>query len=168
MTIFLCGFMGCGKSTVGRELAALMDKPFTDMDRCIEKKAGMSIPEIFAEKGEKTFRTMETSAVKELAASDEVVACGGGAMLKSENAEAAAAGGIVVYLDADFETCYKRISGDKNRPIVMANTKESLEGIYNDRKALYTANSQISIKAEGTPAQIAERIREAVSNRNLI
>lgn len=168
MTIFLCGFMGCGKSTVGRELAALMDKPFTDMDSCIEKKAGMTIPEIFAEKGEKTFRTMETSAVKELAASDEVVACGGGAMLKSENAEAAAAGGIVVYLDADFETCYKRISGDKNRPIVMANKKESLEGIYNDRKALYTANSQISIKAEGTPAQIAERIREAVSNRNLI
>ncbi|MDD7428413.1 MAG: shikimate kinase [Oscillospiraceae bacterium] len=164
MTVFLCGFMGCGKSTVGRELAALMDKPFTDMDSYIEKKAGMSIPEIFAEKGEKAFRTMETSAVKELAASDEVVACGGGAMLKSENAEAAAAGGIVVYLDADYETCYKRISGDKNRPIVMANTKESLEGIYNDRKALYTANSQISIKAEGTPAQIAERIREAVSD----
>lgn len=164
MTVFLCGFMGCGKSTVGRELAALMDKPFTDMDSYIEKKAGMTIPEIFAEKGEKAFRTMETSAVKELAASDEVVACGGGAMLKSENAEAAAAGGIVVYLDADYETCYKRISGDKNRPIVMANTKESLEGIYNDRKALYTANSQISIKAEGTPAQIAERIREAVSD----
>ena len=164
MTVFLCGFMGCGKSTVGRELAALMDKPFTDMDSYIEKKAGMSIPEIFAEKGEKAFRTMETSAVKELAASDEVVACGGGAMLKSENAEAAAAEGIVVYLDADYETCYKRISGDKNRPIVMANTKESLEGIYNDRKALYTANSQISIKAEGTPAQIAERIREAVSD----
>ena len=164
MTVFLCGFMGCGKSTVGRELAALMDKPFTDMDSYIEKKAGMTIPEIFAEKGEKAFRTMETSAVKELAASDEVVACGGGAMLKSENAEAAAAGGIVVYLDADYETCYKRISGDKNRPIVMANTKESLEGIYNDRKALYTANSQISIKAEGTPAQIAEKIREAVSD----
>ena len=164
MTIFLCGFMGCGKSTVGRELAALMDKPFTDMDSYIEKKAGMSIPEIFAEKGEKAVRPMETSAVKELAASDEVVACGGGAMLKSENAEAAAAGGIVVYLDADYETCYKRISGDKNRPIVMANTKESLEGIYNDRKALYTANSQISIKAEGTPAQIAEKIREAVSD----
>ncbi|MGN0690774.1 MAG: shikimate kinase [Oscillospiraceae bacterium] len=163
MTVFLCGFMGCGKSTVGKELAALMGKPFTDMDSYIEKKAGMSIPEIFAEKGEKAFRTMETSAVKELAASDEVVACGGGAMLKSENAEAAAAGGVVVYLDADFETCYSRISGDKNRPIVMANTKESLEGIYNDRKALYTANSQISIKAEGTPAQIAERIRSAVT-----
>lgn len=163
MTVFLCGFMGCGKSTVGKELAALMGKPFTDMDSYIEKKAGMSIPEIFAEKGEKAFRTMETSAVKELAASDKVVACGGGAMLKSENAEAAAAGGIVVYLDADFETCYKRISGDKNRPIVMANTKESLEGIYNDRKALYTANSQISIKAEGTPAQIAERISAAVT-----
>ncbi|MGN0695383.1 MAG: shikimate kinase [Oscillospiraceae bacterium] len=164
MTIFLCGFMGCGKSTVGRELAALIEKPFTDMDSYIEKKAGMSIPEIFAEKGEKAFRTMETSAVKELALSDEVVACGGGAMLKSENAEAAAAGGIVVYLDADFETCYDRISGDKNRPIVMANTKESLEGIYNDRKALYTANSQISVKAEGTPGEIAEKIMGAVSN----
>ncbi|MGN1416125.1 MAG: shikimate kinase [Oscillospiraceae bacterium] len=163
MTVFLCGFMGCGKSTVGRELAALMGKSFTDMDSYIEKKAGMSIPEIFAEKGEKAFRTMETSAVKELAASDEVVACGGGAMLKSENAEAAAAGGVAVYLDADFETCYKRISGDKNRPIVMANTKESLEGIYNDRRALYTANSQISVKAEGTPAQIAERIKAAVT-----
>ena len=156
--------MGCGKSTVGKELAALMGKPFTDMDSYIEKKAGMPIPQIFAEKGEKAFRTMETSAVKELALSDEIVACGGGAMLKSENAEAAASGGIVIYLDVSFETCYARISGDKNRPIVMANTKESLEGIYNDRAALYSAHSRIRIDADGkTPVQLAEEIKKALA-----
>lgn len=164
MTVFLCGFMGCGKSTVGKELAALMGRSFTDMDSYIEKKAGMSIPQIFAEKGEKAFRTLETSAVKELALSGSVVACGGGAMLKSENAEAAASGGIVIYLDVSYETCYKRISGDKNRPIVMANTKESLEGIYNDRVSLYSAHSSLKINADDkSPMQIAGEIKKALA-----
>ena len=61
MTIYLCGFMGCGKTTVGRVLADMLELGYEDMDAYIEKKAGMSIPQIFAEKGEDAFRRMESS-----------------------------------------------------------------------------------------------------------
>lgn len=162
MTVFLCGFMGCGKSTIGRRLADISGRAFTDMDTYIEKKAGMSIPEIFEEKGESAFREMETEAVSELGDKGGIVACGGGAMLKDINAKIAAEKGVVVYIDVDFDTCYGRISGDKNRPIVAANTKESLEEIYNSRVSLYTAHSSVKINGCDTPESAARAIKAAV------
>ncbi|MBQ5333998.1 MAG: shikimate kinase [Oscillospiraceae bacterium] len=162
MTIYLCGFMGCGKTTAGRALADMMSLEYTDMDAYIEKKAGMSIPQIFAEKGEDSFRRMETEAVAELGKAGGIIACGGGAMLKEINAKTAAEYGTVVYIDVPYDACYDRISGDTNRPIVMANTKESLEEIYNDRVPLYIAHSQIKADGTGSPEAIAARIRDAV------
>ncbi|MCI7767455.1 MAG: shikimate kinase [Oscillospiraceae bacterium] len=164
MTIYLCGFMGCGKSTAGRALADMMGLKFTDMDAYIEKKAGMSIPQIFAEKGEDTFRKLETESVAELGKAGGIIACGGGAMLKEINAKTASEYGTVVYIDVPYDVCYDRISGDTNRPIVMANTKESLEEIYKERVPLYTAHSQITADGTGSPAEIAARIRENVNN----
>lgn len=159
-TVYLCGFMGCGKTTAGKVLAGKLECPYTDMDEYIEKKQGMKIPEIFAEKGEEYFRECETKAVTDLGKSGGVIACGGGAMLKKINADAASETGTVVYIDTPFETCYKRIEGDRNRPIVMANTKESLEELYNTRKTLYTAHSRFKADGSGTPEEIAEEIAE--------
>ncbi len=164
MTIFLCGFMGCGKTTVGKLLAQIMNRDFIDMDEYIQKKAGRSIPEIFAEKGEDYFREIESRAVKELALTGNVVACGGGAMLKSKNAKAAAENGIVVYMEENFETCYERIRNDPCRPIAVNNTKESLNGIYSDRVPVYEANSQIKIKCKASPAETAEIIRNELGS----
>lgn len=161
-TIYLCGFMGCGKTTVGQILAAKLGLTYTDMDSFIEEKEKMPIPQIFAEKGEPYFREKETEAVRILGEQGGVIACGGGAMLKDINAGIAAGLGAVVYIDVPYETCWGRISGDTNRPIVMANTKESLEEIYNSRKPLYTAHSTVIADGTGTPAEIADRIAAAV------
>ena len=160
--VYLCGFMGCGKSTVGKILARKNGCGFIDMDDYIVERERMTIPQIFAEKGEKYFRDTETAVIGELAEKGAVIACGGGAMLKKENAEIASENGIVVYIDIPFEACYERISGDSNRPLVMNNTKEQLEEIYNGRVPIYRENSNISVDGIGSADEIAARIAEAV------
>lgn len=162
MTIFLCGFMGCGKSTSGKELASLLGREFIDMDSYIVSKAGRPISEIFAEKGEDYFRKIESEAVSELAETGAVVACGGGAMLKADNAKTASENGKVIYMEEDFETCYQRISGDVSRPLVMNNTKKALNEIYNARIHLYEEHSDIKIHCGSTPAETAEIIKQSL------
>lgn len=163
MTVFLCGFMGCGKSTIGKELASATGSNFIDMDDYIREKAKMSIPEIFALKGEDYFRKLETRAVRDLSEQNSaVVACGGGAMLKKENSVMAREKGKVIYLELDFESCYERIKDDNNRPIVMNNTKEALHEIYDRRVPIYKENSDISVNVDSSPKVCAENIKKLV------
>ncbi len=159
MTIFLCGFMGCGKSTIGEKLARRLEIPFVDMDTYIEEKAGMRIPEIFAQHGEKYFRALETEAVKELADFGGVVACGGGAMLPSENARIAAQGGPVIYLNVPFYMCYCRIE-DSDRPIVRSSTREELHKLYDTRSTIYQKRCTAEIDASKTPGAAVRAIIE--------
>lgn len=156
--VFLCGFMGCGKSTIGRLLADKLGCGFVDMDSYITEKLGMSIPQIFAEKGEDYFRNAETDAISELAGRGGVIACGGGAMLRKNNADIANSVGTVVFIDVPFDTCYERISGDKNRPLVMNNTKEELNLIFASRAPIYKDNSAVTADGSGSPMEIAEKI----------
>ncbi|MBQ1518384.1 MAG: shikimate kinase [Ruminococcus sp.] len=163
MTIFLCGFMGCGKTTTGKLAAKKLGSGFTDTDDLIVRTLGMSIPDIFEKKGEPFFRQTEAEIVKSLCGKTIVAACGGGAMLNPDTAKAARdAGAEIVYLDVPFDTCYERISGDTNRPIVMRSTKEELKSLYEQRKSIYTAHSTITVDASGSPVEIADRIAEAV------
>lgn len=164
MTVFLCGFMGCGKSTVGRILANLLGINFVDMDKYIEDKENMTIAEIFEQKGEQYFRMLETKAIEELSQNQMIIACGGGAMLNDKNAEIANKNGMVVFLDVPFKTCYKRISGDSKRPLVINNTVEQLEDLYNKRYPIYKANSSLSVYADKTPNQIADDIFKLLTN----
>ncbi len=159
MTIYLCGFMGCGKSTVGVLLAKKTGNIFSDTDELIVKNQKMTIPEIFSQKGEPYFRKIEAETVKSVCGKNLIVACGGGAMLNSETADTVKENnGIIVYLNVPFEKCYDRISGDTNRPIVMKNTREQLEEIYNNRHELYKKNSTVMVEAIGSPNEIAETI----------
>ncbi|MBR4101476.1 MAG: shikimate kinase [Oscillospiraceae bacterium] len=151
MTIYLCGFMGCGKSTVGTKLAKKLNCPFVDMDTYIEEQAGMTIPEIFEKYGEPHFRDLETQAIRELAGRDGVIACGGGAMLREENAEIAAKNGSVVYLEVPFHVCYRRIA-DSDRPIVRRSSREELETLYNYREGIYRKHSTHIAACDKTPA----------------
>ena len=160
--IYLCGFMGCGKTTVGTLLAEKLNCGFCDMDEYIVEREKMKIPQIFAEKGEKYFRETETTVIKELSERSGVIACGGGAMLKKENAEIASEKGIIIYIEVPFEICYGRISDDKNRPIVTNNTKEELEFIYDSRVPVYKENSTFSVNGNGSAEEIAERIISAL------
>ena len=162
MTVFLCGFMGCGKSTVGKLAAKKLGCGFCDTDDLIVEDQKMSIPEIFAEKGEPYFREVEANIVKSVCGKKAVVACGGGAMLNPDTAKAASESGVVVYLDVDFETCYERICNDKNRPIAASSTKEELEERFNTRRVLYLKYSDIQIDCSGSPIETADKIVASV------
>ncbi|MBQ4487381.1 MAG: shikimate kinase [Oscillospiraceae bacterium] len=168
MTIYLCGFMGCGKSTVGKMLAKETGLRFTDMDAYIVQCERMSIPDIFSEMGEEYFRARESRAVKELGDLGGIIACGGGAMLKKENSDAAQTYGAVVYLDVPFDICYERIKDDTNRPIVMRSTKAELSDIYEKRKALYTAHSTLQIEASAAPLDVVRTIIDELTVRGFI
>ena len=163
MTIFLCGFMGCGKSTVGAAVAKKLGCGVCDTDEMIVKIADMSIPEIFEKKGEPYFRTPEAEVVKSLCGKTVVAACGGGAMLNADTARAAReSGSKVVFLDVPFETCYERIKDDTNRPIVVRSTKEELRALYDQRRSVYLRNSTHKIDCSGSPAEISALITAAV------
>lgn len=157
-TVYLCGFMGCGKTTIGRKLAEKLLLPYTDMDEYITQKYKMSVPQIFEQKGEDFFRQAETDAIAELAGIGGVISCGGGAMLRQQNADIANKSGTVVYIDVNFETCYARICNDKNRPIVATNSKEQLFDLYNTRSVVYMKNSKIHVSGEDTSENIVKLI----------
>ena len=157
MTIFLCGFMGCGKSTIGEKLAAKLNCDFIDMDDYIEQQAGMKIPEIFEKFGEPHFRDLETQAVRDLADRSGVISCGGGAMLREVNAEIARQHGYVILLDVPFRTCYFRIA-DSDRPIVKKNTRQQLEALYNTRYVIYKKHATHIADASQSPTAAVSEI----------
>lgn len=159
-TVFLCGFMGCGKSTVGKVAAGMLGVQFVDLDEFIEQQQEMSIPVIFSKKGEEFFRDCETKAIKDFDGKGAVVATGGGALLREENAEAAQAAGVVIFIDTDFETCYERIKDDPHRPIAYNSTKQQLKERFDQRRPLYQAHSQFTIDGALSPAMMAKQIKE--------
>ncbi len=156
--IFLCGFMGCGKTTVGKRLAKLLKCDFTDMDDYIEKLEGRSIPEIFSQSGEEYFRNTETKVICSFVGKTGVIATGGGALLSEENAKAAKEIGTVVFIDVRFSTCYMRIKDDKNRPIAFNSTKEELLNRYNDRKPKYIKNSSFTVDGNHGALTVANAV----------
>ena len=163
-SIYLCGFMGCGKSLIGKHTAALLDMPFIDLDCYIVSSEGMTIPEIFASKGESHFRDLESAYIGKLAGSSAVIATGGGAIVNPNNAALARQNGVVIFLDVDFETCYNRIKGDATRPLVQANTKAQLQKLYLDRKPAYMSNCDYSMNANGDPLAVAHRIKAYINS----
>lgn len=161
--IYLCGFMGCGKSTVGRRLASSLKCSFTDMDSYIEKEEGRSIREIFETDGEEYFRNLETETIKKLGNKKGVIATGGGALLRAENGRAAKKFGIPVFIDTKFSICYNRIKGDKNRPLAYNSTREELKRLYYKRKNLYKKNSIITVSG-GVPVYVV--VKEIIKEIN--
>lgn len=156
--VFLCGFMGCGKTTIGKRLAKLLGCDFTDMDDYIEKLEGRTIPEIFSQSGEEYFRDVETKVIKSFAEKSGVIATGGGALLRDENGKAAKEIGTVVFIDVKFNTCYMRIKDDKNRPIAASSTKEELLKRYNERKPKYLKNSTLTVNGNHGALTVAKDI----------
>lgn len=139
--VILVGFMGTGKTSVGREIAARRGMSFVDMDERIVQQQGKAVSRIFAEDGEPTFRAMERAMVGELAVgTNQVIAPGGGIVLNPLNIQDFAATGIVVCLRASVETLLKRLEGDTTRPLLAApDKKERMQALMEARKALYDA-----------------------------
>ena len=158
-SVFLCGFMGCGKSTIGKKLAQKLQYSFFDLDDEIVKNEGKSIPEIFAQDGEAHFRKGERELLCKFSfIGDAVVATGGGALLDKTAGDIIKEKSVSIYIDTPFEICYDRIKDDDNRPIAKSSTKEELCDRYLYRKPLYIKNSTEIIDGIGTPDEIVDRI----------
>ena len=166
--IILIGFMGCGKSTVGIKLSYRLRRALEDTDKLIEKKEGISISDIFAQKGEDAFREMETDCLRELLLSQEskVIATGGGLPMKKENHPLLKALGTVVYLRISPESVWERLKGDTTRPLLQCdNPTAKIEELLQKRASVYEAAADIIVDVDGKDieqvvAEVLERVAE--------
>ncbi|MEM1247738.1 MAG: shikimate kinase [Acidobacteriota bacterium] len=166
MRIYLVGFMGCGKSTVGRELASTLDWDFLDLDREIERRSGHTIPEIFEREGEAGFRLRETTALAETRHRVRtILATGGGAFTRQENVDLIRRSGVSVWLDPDFPTLVARLRKSvRKRPLFQS--EEQLRELWQSRLPWYgKASLRIRITPEdhavSVSGKIVERLKES-------
>ena len=137
--IFLVGLMGAGKTTIGRSLAKRLELNFVDTDREIEARTGVSIPTVFDIEGEEGFRRREAEVIQAISRQDgQIVATGGGAVLRPENRANMRTGGFVVYLNVPPTILWERTRHDRNRPLLQVdNPLRRLEELYAIRDPLY-------------------------------
>ncbi len=137
--LVITGFMGTGKTSVGRKVAFMLGREFVDMDSEIVKREGKSIRDIFETDGEAYFRKLESSLCEELASRrDCVIATGGGALLNPRN-RGRFADAFVICLDATVDELLSRLKGDDKRPLLQARSREDIRGLQSARAAAYGA-----------------------------
>lgn len=162
--VIMTGFMGAGKTTVGKALARKQQIPFLDTDQLIEKKAGMTISRIFETQGEEAFRKMETSVLEDLLKRDDrtVISVGGGLPLRDENRELLWKLGTVVYLQVKPETVLERLKGDNTRPMLQGGEAgERVRSLLAYRTPLYQKGANLVVDVDDkTVSKIAEEIIE--------
>jgi shikimate kinase len=185
MNLFLIGYRGTGKTTIGKKIASKLNLQFIDLDELIVKNAGKTIPEIFAQEGEPKFREYETNALKEVCGENysnekilekngtnqskasKVISCGGGIVIKEENIELLKKHGFVVLLKAPPEIIFKRIYGDKNRPaLTNKNPMEEIKHMLETRREMYEKAKNIEIWThKENAAKCAKKIIEEYAAR---
>ncbi len=157
--IILCGFMGSGKTTIGKKLATALNMRFVDTDSLLEKQENMSIPEIFAQHGETYFRTKEAELCQYLSElNNTVIATGGGFAVNDAVIPQINKLGTVVYLDVSDKTVLKRVFADPNRPLVANKSAQEIITLYNSRKKKYSAVADITVNGELSKKQVAQSI----------
>jgi len=163
--IVLVGFMGSGKSSVGRELARATGFCFHDTDLLIRHRIGKSIPEIFAAHGEAFFRAQESEALRSFERQDKIVlATGGGIVIDPANVPLLQRLGPVVWLVADEATIWARVSRNPNRPLLQTpNPREAVQQLLKTRYPLYAAVADFSVDSSGlTHHQVARQVLAGV------
>lgn len=148
--IALIGFMGSGKSTVGKILARSLEMKFVDIDREIVKIEKRPITEIFEKEGEDYFRDLERKIIaKESSENNIVIATGGGVIIDNKNIKTLRNSSFVVYLDCSVDCLYKRVKNRKNRPLLnVTNVYETITTLYNKRQLLYEISCDYSVKID--------------------
>lgn len=155
--IVLCGFMGSGKTIVGKELAKIMGCRFVDTDELIEREQGVAIKAIFATHGEDYFRDLEHDMCKKVATMKNcVVSTGGGAMTYQRNVDAIKEGSKVVFLDASFDVICERIGDSTTRPLFQ--DKQKARELYDRRKDKYLAAADYVIDGDMSARKTALEI----------
>jgi shikimate kinase len=167
MRIFLTGFMGAGKTTVGRCLATLLQLPFADLDREIEQRAGATVREIVENQGEPWFRRLELEALQAmLEMGDTVVATGGGTLTSELGARLIREGGLSVWLNPSFATIVDRIGalGKADRPLFR--DEAQVLALYRDRLPAYRkADLTVDVSPDEAPEEVAARIAMLLRER---
>ena len=155
--IFLVGFMGAGKTTVGRALAGHLGFAFLDLDELISAHSGKSVSDIFAELGEAEFRRLESEAIRSCAEKvSSVIALGGGAYKQEQNRTLLRTLGKTVWLDCELGVCLRRIRGDGTRPLL--GSDEEMRTLLAERRESYADADYEIATGDQTPGELAIRI----------
>ena len=150
MNIVLCGFMGSGKTVVGKELAKIMGRRFVDTDQLVEARSGVSIPAIFQVHGEDYFRELERAAC--------AISTGGGALTFDENVRILRTTGKIVLLDASFEVICQRVGNGANRPLFRDPVQA--KALYDARQAKYRAAADYAVDGDASARKTALTIAD--------
>lgn len=156
--IILIGFMGTGKTTVGRALAKKFGMTQVDMDASIEQREGCTIAEIFRDKGEAYFRDVESEVLLELIQKEKlIITTGGGVVLREKNRELMIQNGLVIALDASEEEIVNRVKNDPDRPLLAGDPAERVRSLKKERVGLYQfAPIQIDTTAKSVELILGE------------
>ena len=174
--LILIGYMGCGKSTIGREMAKVLEGSFLDTDAWIEEKEGMTISKIFEIKGEAYFRDLETACLKalveekrkeDLNKKEVIISVGGGLPVREENQLLLKELGRVIYLKAKPDTIYERVKTDTTRPLLQTeNPLQKIKDMLAVREGKYQAAAHEVIHVDGKGVE--KIIEEILENENSI
>jgi len=153
--IILIGPMGSGKSTIGNILAKKLHRDFRDSDHFIEEKTGVDIGRIFDVEGENSFRDRESNALVELLGQDsQVVATGGGSVLRKENQALLISSGFIIFLDTTVNQQLHRLRRDKKRPLLQTdNPRQRLEALFDERRPIYLDLADLAVKTDRKSAR---------------
>jgi shikimate kinase len=165
--VFIIGFMGAGKSTVGGMVAARLGRPFVDLDREIERLAGRTVAELFAADGEGGFRDAEHAALAAVARqAGIVVACGGGVVTDERSHATLREGGTVVYLRVTPEEAVARVGSEvAGRPLLLGGDPAVAAALLDSRERLYEAVADVTVDTAGrAPAGIADEVVSLVKD----
>ncbi len=156
----VAGFMGAGKTTVGRLLAGTLGVPFLDSDHVIGARAGRSIPEIFAADGEPAFRALEHEVIADLLDGPDVVLALGGGAAEHEETRQMLASVPVVFLRVSYAEAMARVAGDGHRPML---ARPDITEVFQRRQDVYTRAATVTVDVDGRdPGDIAQEILAAL------
>lgn len=169
--VFLVGFMGAGKSTVGRRLASALHRPFVDLDLRIEREHGRSISEIFSLEGEEAFRLFERDALVDMEGEPtSIVACGGGLVMRDENRLLLGRLGTVVYLKVTAGEAIARVGDTKTRPLLSGGSgSTAVTSLLAAREGLYASIADITVDTSGrSPAEVVRITAAALADHGVV
>lgn len=162
--LVLCGFMGCGKTTLAKSLSEKLNMPLIDTDEAIVKQEGRTVSEIFASDGEAYFRRLETELIARLSKTQgNIISLGGGLAANKQNHSYLKRAGIIILLDCGIKETLERITGDGSRPLTAGGT-DDITARYNLRKPIYESVADVIIDSSGTTEQTLELALEAIKN----
>lgn len=168
--LYLVGMMGSGKSVTAKKLAPLVGGEFVDLDEKLQQKTGHSINEIFEKKGESAFREQEACVLNEVSALDkQIVATGGGIVLRPHNVKRMKLSGKICFLETSFDVLWDRVKGKKDRPLLRSeDPKKTLEKIYLARLPVYREAADFTVNTDGQTAEaVAEKIFEVMKKKGI-